>query len=188
VENLYHQFGPNISKLSILKGNKVTIGEFSEVEDAVLIDSGINPDSWITIGSRCKIKRFTTIKSYNGFIKIGNRVSVGEYSILAGHGGLVIGDATIIAGHCYISAANHIYSKGNYIRFQGEETKSIHIGRDVWIGGSVNVLDGVSIGDGSIIGAGSIVTRDMPPNSICYGNPCKVVEERKSWRPNENIK
>lgn len=184
----FHQFKPRISESSEIRGNRTKIGAFSVIEDNVLIDSGDNPDSWINIGCRSKIKRGTTIKSYNGYVNIGNRVSIGENSILAGHGGILIGDATIIAGHCYISAANHIFTTGNYIRFQGEEVKGIHIGSDVWIGGKVMVIDGVSVGNGAVIGAGSIVTNDIPPNSKCYGNPCKIVEKRKSWKPIETNK
>jgi carbonic anhydrase/acetyltransferase-like protein (isoleucine patch superfamily) len=33
----------------------------------------------------------------------------------------------------------------------------------------------VSIGRGSIIGAGSFVTRNVPPFSIAFGSPCRVV-------------
>ncbi|MCX9089721.1 MAG: acyltransferase [Candidatus Methanoperedens sp.] len=100
----------------------------------------------------------------------------------------MIGDATIIAGQCYISAENHIHTTGNYIRFQGEKTIGIHIGSGAWIGGGVMILDGVSVGDGSVIGAGSIVTHNIPPNMICYGNPCEVIRERRSWISNEKIK
>ena len=178
----FHQFEPKISESSEIRGNRIKIGAFSVIEDNVLIESSNNQDSCINIGRRCNIKRGSTIRSYNGFVNIGNRVSIGENSILAGHGGLLIGDATIIAGHCYFSAANHIFTTGNYIRFQGEEAKGIHIGSDVWIGGNVMVLDGVSIGDSAVIGAGSLVTRDVPPNSKCFGNPCEVLGKRKSWR------
>lgn len=51
-----------------------------------------------------------------------------------------------------------------------------HVGKNVWFGGDVKVLAGVTIGDNTIIGTGSIVTRDIPPDVIAVGNPCKVIK------------
>jgi len=42
------------------------------------------------------------------------------------------------------------------------------------IGCNVTVLPFVTIGKNSLIGAGSVVTKDIPPNSVAYGNPAKV--------------
>ena len=55
--------------------------------------------------------------------------------------------------------------------------KPITIGNNVWICASVTVCAGVTIGDNSIIGAGSVVTRDIPPNVLAFGVPCRVVRE-----------
>ena len=49
------------------------------------------------------------------------------------------------------------------------------MGDNVWFGGNVTVLPGVTIGSGSVIGAGSVVSRDIPPNVIAVGSPCRVV-------------
>ena len=58
-----------------------------------------------------------------------------------------------------------------------EYTADITIGDNCWIGGSVTVCGGVTIGEGSVIGAGSVVTRDIPPNSLAVGVPCKVLRQ-----------
>lgn len=55
--------------------------------------------------------------------------------------------------------------------------KPVTIGNDVWISANVTVCGGVTIGDGCVIGAGSVVTRDIPPNCIAAGVPCKVIRE-----------
>ena len=47
----------------------------------------------------------------------------------------------------------------------------------VWIGAGAIILPGISIGENSVIGAGSVVTRDIPPNVVAVGNPCRVMRE-----------
>ncbi len=53
----------------------------------------------------------------------------------------------------------------------------VTIGNHVWIGGGVIILPGVTIGDNVVIGAGSVVTKDIPSDSVAYGNPCRVVKK-----------
>ena len=53
------------------------------------------------------------------------------------------------------------------------------IGDNVWIGGGVIILPGVTIGDNVVIGAGSVVTKDIPKDTIAYGNPCRIIRENK---------
>jgi acetyltransferase-like isoleucine patch superfamily enzyme len=38
-------------------------------------------------------------------------------------------------------------------------------------------MPGVTIGEGSIIGANSLVTDDIPPFTIAFGSPAKVIRE-----------
>jgi len=68
----------------------------------------------------------------------------------------------------------------------------VHIGRNCWIGAGVIVLPGITIGDNVVIGAGSVVTKDIPPNVVAVGNPCKVMREiserdREYYRGNRRI-
>jgi maltose O-acetyltransferase len=51
----------------------------------------------------------------------------------------------------------------------------ITIGSNVWIGGGVIINPGVTIGENTVIGSGSVVTRDIPPNCIAAGKPCRVI-------------
>lgn len=53
----------------------------------------------------------------------------------------------------------------------------ITVEESVWIGAGVIVLPGVTIGARSMIGAGSVVTKSVPPDSLAYGNPCRVVRQ-----------
>ena len=53
----------------------------------------------------------------------------------------------------------------------------IKICENARIGAFSVILPGVTIGKGSIIGAGSIVSEDVPPYSIAYGSPAKIVRQ-----------
>jgi len=68
----------------------------------------------------------------------------------------------------------------------------ITIEDDVWIGANVVVNPGVSIGSGVIVGSGSVVTKSLPKDTICYGNPCKVIrnitlEDKKIWEEKKEL-
>ena len=43
---------------------------------------------------------------------------------------------------------------------------------------------GVKIGDNVIIGAGSIVTKDIPDNTVCAGNPARVIRTLEEYYKN----
>ncbi len=58
-----------------------------------------------------------------------------------------------------------------------EGGKPIVIGNNVWIGGNTVINPGVTIGDNTVIGAGSVVTKNIPPNVIAVGNPCRVLRK-----------
>jgi maltose O-acetyltransferase len=44
-----------------------------------------------------------------------------------------------------------------------------------FIGAGCTILCNVQIGPNSIVGAGSLVSEDIPPNSVCAGNPAKFI-------------
>lgn len=164
--------------VKVFGSGRLTIERFAVIEPYVTLDLGASEAGWIHIGMRAKLKQGAILRAYNGFIDIGTRVSVGEYSVLSGHGGLTIGAASIIAGHCYFAPSEHIMISDADIRFQGETAAGIVLDRGVWIGAHVTVQDDVEIGRGAVIGSGSVVTRSMPASTICFGVPCRPVRSR----------
>ncbi|MEY8748774.1 DapH/DapD/GlmU-related protein [Bacillales bacterium AN1005] len=48
---------------------------------------------------------------------------------------------------------------------------------NVWIGAGAIILPGVRIGENTVIGAGSVVTKDIPPNVLAIGSPCRVLRK-----------
>ena len=111
----------------------------------------------------------------------GYNISVGD-NFYANHGLIIldaakveIGDNVFIAPNCNIYTASHpidIVQRNKGLEY----AKKVKIGNNVWIGGNVTILPGVTIGDNSTIGAGSVVTKDIPSNTVVYGNPCRVAK------------
>lgn len=52
---------------------------------------------------------------------------------------------------------------------------TIRIGNNVCIGINAIILPNTQIGDNCIVGAGSVVKGKIPPNSVVFGNPAKVI-------------
>lgn len=76
--------------------------------------------------------------------------------------------------HPLLGEERRYYKHENGKVYDDEYGKPIVIGNDCWFGCNVTVCPGVTIGDNVVIGAGSVVTRDIPSNSLAFGNPCKV--------------
>lgn len=168
-----------IADTVLVKGNGIiVVGDYVTIEDYVLLDTGTSANSIITIGARTKIKHGAVLRTYDGEISIGERSSIGEYSILSGHGGLRIGSAVIIAGQCYFSAADHIFNGQAAVRFQGETAKGIAVEDGAWFGARCIILDGVVVGMGCVVGAGSVITKSLHRDMLCFGSPCKEIRLR----------
>jgi acetyltransferase-like isoleucine patch superfamily enzyme len=112
----------------------------------------------------------------------GSNISIGEnfYSnfnlIILDCAAIDIGDNVLIGPNVGIYAASHPVHHELRIR-EYEFAFPVKIGNNVWIGGSVVINPAVTIGDSSVIGSGSVVTRDIPPNVVAAGNPCRVIRE-----------
>src|SRR5688572_3433974 len=112
-------------------------------------------------------------------IEIGNYCSI-VGAIFATNGRVVIGDFALIAHEVVITDTH--WPTPSFRQLAAEQPRapqhpvsSIEIGANVWIGTQVVILGNVNIGEGAIIGAGTLVTQDVPPFTLCAGNPMRIV-------------
>ena len=96
-----------------------------------------------------------------------------------------IGDNVYFGPNCTIATPIHplrwqernLKFRPDGSAYDDEYGKPITIKSNCWIASNVVITGGVTIGEGCVIAAGSVVTKDIPPNSLAYGNPCRVIRE-----------
>ncbi len=107
-----------------------------------------------------------------GDVKVGDHTWIGPYTLLDGTGGLTIGR------YCNISAGVQIYTHDTvkWVLSGGKreyEYAPVTIDDCCHIGSQSVISKGITIGAHSVIGACSFVNRDIPPNTVAFGVPCR---------------
>jgi len=120
-------------------------------------------------------------------IKIGRDSLIGEYSVIRGQGGVVLGDRVYTSPFTQIIAVNHVFSDPDkpFVE-QGITAEGIVIEDDVWLGAGSIITDGVRVGKGAVVAAGAVVTADVPAHAVVGGVPAKII--RSSGDGSQKIK
>jgi len=173
----------DVNILSDLRGNKkkIFIGKKSTIckYAALEVDTTDISESTIIIGDDTLISSFAIVRTYGGTIKIGNNCFVNSFTVLYGHGNLMIGNNVLIGPQVTIVPVNHGFRDRNTpFKQQIPSLKGITIEDDVWIGAGVTILDGCIIGKGSVIGAGAVLSKSVEPYSIVAGALATKIGER----------
>lgn len=96
---------------------------------------------------------------------------------------VIIGDDVFFGPNCTLATPMHPLLAEQRRGRMGEDgimrtaeyAEPVKIGSGTWLASNVTVCAGVEIGENCVIGAGSVVTRNIPPNSLAAGVPCKVI-------------
>lgn len=122
------------------------------------------------------------------FCDYGNNISIGDGTFVnmnctfLDDNKISIGKNGLIAPYVQIYTASHPLKATERIVLNGNTSSyrttsmPVKIGDNVWIGGNTVICPGVTIGDNATIGAGSVVTKDIPGDTLSFGNPCKVIK------------
>ena len=106
------------------------------------------------------------VQNIDGF-KLGYKTDIGAFTYINAKNGVIIEEEVQIGSHCSIYSISTIDNK------QGP----VVLKKKCKIGAHSIVMPGVTIGENSIIGAMSFVNRDIPPHSIAFGIPAKVLRK-----------
>jgi putative colanic acid biosynthesis acetyltransferase WcaF len=99
---------------------------------------------------------------------------VGDGAILYNQAPITLGKRVVVSQGAHLCTGSHDYESPGFDLF----AKPITVGDHAWIAAECFVHPGVTIGEGAVIGARSVVIRDMPPWTVCAGNPCKPIKPR----------
>jgi acetyltransferase-like isoleucine patch superfamily enzyme len=136
----------------------------------------IGPNSIVMHGSILHVYNFRNIPQSR--IQVGANCLIGEYNVIRGQGGVVLGDRVYTSPFTQILAVEHVFDDpGRPISEQGITAEGIVIEDDVWLGAGVIVTDGVRIGQGAVVAAGAVVTQDVEPHTLVGGVPARQIRD-----------
>ena len=143
----------------------------------------------IGISQRMKIRKnvYTWIDSLLCPVNVIHPLCVISKHAKIGNGNIFeaytkVANGAIVGNHCIInsfSAINHDQVIGDNVLIAcNVSLAGKSIGSHTVIADGATVVFKKSIGENCIVGDGSVVTKDLPDNSIVYGNPARIVEEK----------
>lgn len=146
---------------NILLGKNVTLGYGCRIEAV---------KEWHTTNSTFKpsiILHDHVVVAPLCHIGCTNRIEIGEYTTM--------GPSTLITDHTHGDTSYDSLTLPPRHR-QLVTRGPVIIGRCVHIGERAVIMPGVTIGSHAVIGANTVVTKDVPPYSVCVGNPARIVK------------
>jgi len=180
------------------------LGESSVIDEGVLIgypSERITQFERLVIGKNARIRSGSVIycgskigdnlqTGHNVLIREENVIgenfriwnnSVVDYGCVIGsnvkiHCGVYVAQYTVIEDDVFMApgvvVANDIHPGCSY---SGRCMKGPTIKKGAQIGVNVTLLPFITVGERSLIGGGSVVTKDVPPRTVVYGNPGRVI-------------
>lgn len=154
----------------------------------VLIDVGvfINGTKNISIGEFTWIDTGVKLEGTLGEIKIGKRVHIAPYAILAAREPIIVED------YVGIGASAKIYSNserpfggkrmsGPMIpeKYKAYYSEKIVIEKDSCVGTGSILLPGAYISEGAVVGANTVVKKKIEPYDIVAGLPPRIIGKRE---------
>ena len=147
----------------------------------------IAPD--VKLGKNVKLSKFINLygceigdeTKIGAFVEIQKNARVGKNCKISSHTFVCEGvdiEDNVFVGH-NVAFINDTYPRattvGGAMQTEADwKVEKTFVKTGASIGSGCTILANVTIGENAIVGAGSVVTRDVPPNSIVYGNPAKV--------------
>ena len=171
--------GGRVLGLSSIKFKGVVkVGAFSTL-DARFCDR-------VILGDRVSIGDFSIIRASGSHLFrcshliLGRNVTFGPFCNIGGGFGLEVGDHCIFGPYVSVHPEEHYFNNLDIpIRDQGVFGSGIKIGSNNWVGAKATILDGAVIQNGCVVVAGSLLLgRLYESDGVYVGSPCRFVRSR----------
>jgi len=146
-----------------------------QLADVKCKDVGLNTKIWqfvvvlekAVLGKNCNINCHCFIEND---VIIGDNVTVKS--------GVYLWDGLRIGNNVFIGPnVTFINDKYPHSKQYPEKFLKTVVEDNASIGAGSIIMGGITIGKSAMIGAGSLVTKNIPPNTLWYGNPARFVKE-----------
>ena len=107
---------------------------------------------------------------FPGQMSFGENVFINHSFTAMSIGGITMDDNVQIGPHVTIVTDNHDLQNRYVLK-----CRSVHIGKNAWIGADATIMPGVTVGENAVVAGGAVVTKDVPANAVVGGNPAKVI-------------
>jgi len=128
-------------------------------------DTGLYHGTFFDLGPQAQIRIGNYCSLVGAIVATDGRVEIGDYALIA--------HEVVLAQHGYWVPAPSAANVPSHTT--DPDRHHLVIGNNVWIGARAVLLGNIHVGDNSVIGAAAFVTSDVPPNTVCAGNPARVI-------------
>lgn len=148
-------------------------------------DARIYGEKNISIGSNVRIDDFVILSASNGFISIGDYVSISRGTHLSGSMGIEIGDFVTLGANSLIYSATSDFSGAAMVshvvpsRFCKNRGGLVVIQKHTAIAAACVITGPSNLSEGVSVGALSLVSGNLDAWGIYGGVPAKFIKERK---------
>jgi putative colanic acid biosynthesis acetyltransferase WcaF len=105
-------------------------------------------------------------------LECGDDACIGEGAEVYNVARVTLGRRAVVSQGAFLCSASHDYADEAFPLTRAP----IELGERAWVAARAIVLPGVSVGARTVVGAGSVVTRSLPADCVCGGNPCRVIK------------
>jgi acetyltransferase-like isoleucine patch superfamily enzyme len=153
------------------------------------MDSYVSIAPSVKLGQNVKLSKFINLygcdigdeTKIGAFVEIQKNARVGKNCKISSHTFVCEGvdiEDNVFVGH-NVAFINDMYPRattaGGQLQTEADwKVAKTLVKKGASIGSGSTILANLTIGENAIVGAGSVVTRDVPPNSVVYGNPARV--------------